>query len=189
MQESPTTRLNLEIKSARTGFLKMYCRLSERFFFRSETCDSWLCPHQSGTFANRPRETGSVCMATTQESGFGSPVRLSTPCHRWLGSPICFTTREIFTQPISKVVWCYLNETHVDLMILSVWFLLREMGQNWCFLLTFSFISFRHSMQQQTNKTITSTSQLIKQLSDIISGSSRVVCRTFPPFIPRNLPG
>ncbi|XP_033495538.1 T-SNARE Domain Containing 1 [Epinephelus lanceolatus] len=30
-----------------------------------------------------------------------------------------------------------------------------------------------HSMQQQTNKVITSTSQLIKQLSDIISGSSR----------------
>ncbi|XP_075897037.1 T-SNARE Domain Containing 1 [Nelusetta ayraudi] len=30
-----------------------------------------------------------------------------------------------------------------------------------------------HSMQQQTNKIITSTSQLIKQLSDIISGSSR----------------
>uniref|UniRef100_A0A3Q0RSH1 t-SNARE Domain Containing 1 n=1 Tax=Amphilophus citrinellus TaxID=61819 RepID=A0A3Q0RSH1_AMPCI len=31
----------------------------------------------------------------------------------------------------------------------------------------------RHSTQQQTNKVITSTSQLIKQLSDIISGSSR----------------
>ncbi|XP_076827626.1 T-SNARE Domain Containing 1 [Brachyhypopomus gauderio] len=30
-----------------------------------------------------------------------------------------------------------------------------------------------HSTQQQTNKVITSTSQLIKQLSDIISGSSR----------------
>ncbi|KAM6967524.1 t-SNARE domain-containing protein 1 [Aplochiton taeniatus] len=30
-----------------------------------------------------------------------------------------------------------------------------------------------HSSQQQTNKVITSTSQLIKQLSDIISGSSR----------------
>ncbi|KAI3361529.1 hypothetical protein L3Q82_013678 [Scortum barcoo] len=30
-----------------------------------------------------------------------------------------------------------------------------------------------HSIQQQTNKVITSTSQLIKQLSDIISGSSR----------------
>ncbi|XP_031431641.1 t-SNARE domain-containing protein 1 [Clupea harengus] len=30
-----------------------------------------------------------------------------------------------------------------------------------------------HSMQQQTNKVITSTSQLIKQLSDIISSSSR----------------
>ncbi|XP_068426569.1 t-SNARE domain-containing protein 1 [Clinocottus analis] len=30
-----------------------------------------------------------------------------------------------------------------------------------------------HSLQQQTNKVITSTSQLIKQLSDIISGSSR----------------
>ncbi|KAI4893224.1 hypothetical protein NFI96_020818, partial [Prochilodus magdalenae] len=33
--------------------------------------------------------------------------------------------------------------------------------------------SIRHSTQQQTNKVITSTSQLIKQLSDIISGSSR----------------
>lgn len=43
-------------------------------------------------------------------------------------------------------------------------------------------------MQQQTNKIITSTSQLIKQLSDIISGSSRVVCQTFSPFIPCNLP-
>uniref|UniRef100_A0A087XJ94 Syntaxin N-terminal domain-containing protein n=1 Tax=Poecilia formosa TaxID=48698 RepID=A0A087XJ94_POEFO len=31
----------------------------------------------------------------------------------------------------------------------------------------------RHSTQQQTNKVITSTSLLIKQLSDIISGSSR----------------
>ncbi|XP_073728463.1 t-SNARE domain-containing protein 1 isoform X2 [Misgurnus anguillicaudatus] len=30
-----------------------------------------------------------------------------------------------------------------------------------------------HSTQQQTNKVITSTSQLVKQLSDIISGSSR----------------
>ncbi|KAJ8290866.1 hypothetical protein GJAV_G00018550 [Gymnothorax javanicus] len=30
-----------------------------------------------------------------------------------------------------------------------------------------------HSTQQQTNKVITSTSQLIKQLSDIVSGSSR----------------
>ncbi|XP_062848159.1 t-SNARE domain-containing protein 1 [Trichomycterus rosablanca] len=30
-----------------------------------------------------------------------------------------------------------------------------------------------HTLQQQTNKVITSTSQLIKQLSDIISGSSR----------------
>ncbi|MEQ2251840.1 hypothetical protein ILYODFUR_015407, partial [Ilyodon furcidens] len=30
-----------------------------------------------------------------------------------------------------------------------------------------------HSTQQQTNKVITSTSHLIKQLSDIISGSSR----------------
>ncbi|XP_034029484.1 t-SNARE domain-containing protein 1 [Thalassophryne amazonica] len=33
-----------------------------------------------------------------------------------------------------------------------------------------------HSTQQQTNKVITSTSQLIKQLSDIISGSSRQDC-------------
>uniref|UniRef100_A0A672KCY0 t-SNARE coiled-coil homology domain-containing protein n=1 Tax=Sinocyclocheilus grahami TaxID=75366 RepID=A0A672KCY0_SINGR len=31
-----------------------------------------------------------------------------------------------------------------------------------------------HSTQQQTNKAITSTSQLVKQLTDIISGSSRV---------------
>uniref|UniRef100_A0A8C2JZF6 Syntaxin N-terminal domain-containing protein n=1 Tax=Cyprinus carpio TaxID=7962 RepID=A0A8C2JZF6_CYPCA len=30
-----------------------------------------------------------------------------------------------------------------------------------------------HSTQQQTNKLITSTSQLVKQLTDIISGSSR----------------
>lgn len=35
-------------------------------------------------------------------------------------------------------------------------------------------LSFRHSIQQQTNKVITSTSQLVKQLTDIISGSSRV---------------
>lgn len=35
-------------------------------------------------------------------------------------------------------------------------------------------LSFRHTIQQQTNKVITSTSQLIKQLSDIIRGSSRV---------------
>ncbi|ROJ29340.1 t-SNARE domain-containing protein 1 [Anabarilius grahami] len=34
-------------------------------------------------------------------------------------------------------------------------------------------LSFRHSTQQQTNKVITSTSQLVKQLTDIISGSSR----------------
>ncbi|XP_041798338.1 t-SNARE domain-containing protein 1 [Chelmon rostratus] len=38
-----------------------------------------------------------------------------------------------------------------------------------------------HSMQQQTNKVITSTSQLIKQLSDIISGSSRVFYAPLPP--------
>uniref|UniRef100_A0A3Q4HH30 t-SNARE Domain Containing 1 n=1 Tax=Neolamprologus brichardi TaxID=32507 RepID=A0A3Q4HH30_NEOBR len=40
------------------------------------------------------------------------------------------------------------------------------------FVFTPCFFS-RHSTQQQTNKVITSTSQLIKQLSDIISGSSR----------------
>lgn len=40
----------------------------------------------------------------------------------------------------------------------------------------------RHSTQQQTNKVITSTSHLIKQLSDIISGSSRV-CPAADPNI------
>uniref|UniRef100_A0A672G2S5 t-SNARE coiled-coil homology domain-containing protein n=1 Tax=Salarias fasciatus TaxID=181472 RepID=A0A672G2S5_SALFA len=43
------------------------------------------------------------------------------------------------------------------------------LGFSVCRLTPFS----RHSTQQQTNKVITSTSQLIKQLSDIISGSSR----------------
>uniref|UniRef100_A0A8C5ECM3 t-SNARE coiled-coil homology domain-containing protein n=1 Tax=Gouania willdenowi TaxID=441366 RepID=A0A8C5ECM3_GOUWI len=38
---------------------------------------------------------------------------------------------------------------------------------------TFELRQNLHSIQQQTNKVITCTSQLIKQLSDIISGSSR----------------
>ena len=47
-----------------------------------------------------------------------------------------------------------------------------------------SLFFFRHSTQQQTNKVITSTSQLIKQLSDIISGSSRVLyAPSSPSFI------
>uniref|UniRef100_A0A8C5EBL7 Syntaxin N-terminal domain-containing protein n=1 Tax=Gouania willdenowi TaxID=441366 RepID=A0A8C5EBL7_GOUWI len=40
---------------------------------------------------------------------------------------------------------------------------------------TFELRQNLHSIQQQTNKVITCTSQLIKQLSDIISGSSRVI--------------
>ncbi|TRY86396.1 hypothetical protein DNTS_012158 [Danionella cerebrum] len=41
-----------------------------------------------------------------------------------------------------------------------------------------------HSTQQQTNKVITSTSQLVKQLTDIISGSSRKIADRSRALLP-----